>query len=64
MTHIEIECNCGVREISWGSVSKKQFIRDNYFVECSECDFRCKILSVKNDREIKIEKLLDKIKED
>jgi len=67
MIHIKIgKCGCKDSTEKWVGIemSKKQFIESNYFLSCDECDFRCKILEIKNNREYKLDKILNKIKED
>lgn len=60
---VKYRCNCGIKETSV-KLSKKRFIEFNYFLECHECGWRCETLSVKNEREWKIDSILEKIKED
>ena len=59
-THIKIKCNCGER---WVSVkrSKKKFIEGNYYVNCTQCEWRCEMLEIKNEREMKLDAVLNKI---
>ena len=60
---IKYRCNCGIKKVEV-EISKKRFIDDSYFLKCDKCRWRCEILSVKNEREWKIDTILEKIKED
>jgi len=64
--HIKILCGCQKPNERWVGIkiSKKRFIEENYFICCDKCDWRCQILEIKNEREYKLDKILDKIKED
>ncbi len=60
---INIKCSCGIRYVPFPNMTKKKFVGDVYFVDCDVCGERCEIINIKNDREIKIDNLMIKIKE-
>jgi len=58
MIHVKLKCKCGIKVFSTDKISKRDIMNSMYHFECNKCNYNHKILSVQNDRERKLEKIL------
>ena len=64
MIYVKLKCNCGHKEYNTDRHTKKVLWNDLSVLKCKDCDGFFDILSIQNDRELKLDSILSKIKED
>jgi len=62
MIHVKLKCKCGIKKFSTDQVSKKDILNLNYRIDCSICEYKCEVLSIKSEREVKLNKIMKRIK--